>query len=163
MPFDIDPPAIPAEKRPDGEAVPEVVHARPGVIARTSQPDLARQAPEDTMNILMQQSTTALGDKEVRATARSQMSITPLGVAEQGLTGRRVQGHEARLAELALSNRQHALVEVDVAALQADRFGQAQTRHRDQPEQAIVGPPAQAVAGGRVRAAASNALIWVSL
>ena len=36
----IDSVAIPAKKRPDGEAMPEVVHARPGVVARASQTDL---------------------------------------------------------------------------------------------------------------------------
>jgi hypothetical protein len=71
--LDVDPLAIPAEKRPDGEAMPEVVHARSGVIAWAPQTDLAGQAPEDTMNILMQQSTTALGDKEVQAAARSEI------------------------------------------------------------------------------------------
>ena len=80
--FDIDPLTIPAEKRLDGEAMPEVVYARPGVIARASQTDLAGQAPEDAMHILVQQSTAALGHKEVRAAARSKMSITPFGVAE---------------------------------------------------------------------------------
>jgi hypothetical protein len=73
---------MPAEQRPDSEAMPEVVYARPGVVARASQTDLAGQAPENTMNILVQQSTAALGHKEVRAAARSKMSITPFGVAE---------------------------------------------------------------------------------
>jgi hypothetical protein len=47
------------------------------------------QAPENTMNILVQQSTAALGHKhkEVRAAARSKMSITPFGVAEQSFAG----------------------------------------------------------------------------
>ena len=80
--LDIDPLAIPFEKRPDGEAMPKVVYTRPGVIARASQTDLAGQAPENTMNILVQQSTAALGHKEVRAAARSKMSITPFGVAK---------------------------------------------------------------------------------
>ena len=117
--LDIDPLAIPAEKRPDGEAMPEVVHPRPGVIVRPSQTDLAGQLPENPMNILVQQSAAALGHKEVWAAARSKMSITPLGVAEQSFARRPMQWHEARLAELALPNRQHALVEVDIAALEA--------------------------------------------
>src|SRR6266480_5425988 len=78
--LDIDPLAIPAEKRPDGEAMPEVVHPRPGVIAQASQTDLARQAPENTMDILVQQSTAALGHKKMRAAARSKVNITPFGV-----------------------------------------------------------------------------------
>jgi hypothetical protein len=65
--LDIDPWAMPDEKRPDGEAMPEVVYARSGVVARASQTDLAGQTPEDPMNILVQQSAAALGHKEVRA------------------------------------------------------------------------------------------------
>ena len=143
--LDIDLLAIPAEKRPDGEAMPEVVYARPGVVARASQPDIAGQAPENTMNILVQQSTAVLGYKEMRATTRSQMSIAPCGIAEQGFAGRPMLGYEARLTELALSNRQHALVEVDVAALKADRLGQTRACHRDQAEQIMVGPSPQSV------------------
>ena len=81
--FDIESLVMPAEKRPDREAMPEVVYARPGVIAGASQTDLAGQAPENTMNILVQQSTAALGYKEMRAAARSEMSVTPIGIAEQ--------------------------------------------------------------------------------
>ena len=95
------------------------------------------------MDILVQQSTAALGDEEVWAAVRSEMSITPFGVAAESRAGRRMQGHEARLAELGLSNRQHAFLQVDVAALEADRLGQTHARHRDQPEQAMVGPSAQ--------------------
>jgi len=36
--LDIDSFATPVEKRPDGEAMPEVVYARPGVIAGAAQP-----------------------------------------------------------------------------------------------------------------------------
>jgi hypothetical protein len=36
--LDIDPLVIPAEKRPDSEAMPEVVYATPGVIARRRSP-----------------------------------------------------------------------------------------------------------------------------
>ena len=49
--------------------MPEVVHARSGTIARAPQTDLAGQAPEDTVDVLMQ-STTALGDEEVFAAGR---------------------------------------------------------------------------------------------
>jgi hypothetical protein len=45
--------------------MPEVVYAGSGVIARAPQTDLAGQAPKNTVDVLMQQSTTALGDEEV--------------------------------------------------------------------------------------------------
>jgi hypothetical protein len=101
--FDIEPLAMPAEKRPDSEAMSEVVYARPAVIAGASQTDLAGQAPENTMDILVQQSTAALGYKEMRVPARSEMSITPIGIAEQSFAGGPMQGHEARLSEFAIT------------------------------------------------------------
>ena len=133
--------------------MPEVVHPRPGVIARASQTDLARQAPENTMDILVQQSTAALGHKKMRAAARSKVNITPFGVAEQSFAGRPMQGHEARLAELALSNRQRAFVEVDVATLKPDGLGQPHACHRDQPEQTMIGPSPQSVCRRRTERA----------
>ena len=56
-----------------------------------------------------------------------------------------MQWHEARLAELGQPDRQHAGVEVDVITLQAHRLGYTHARHRDQPEQGMVGPSAQPV------------------
>jgi hypothetical protein len=44
---------MPAEKRPDSEAMSQVVCARSGVIAGASQAGLAGHAPENTMNILV--------------------------------------------------------------------------------------------------------------
>jgi hypothetical protein len=60
--IDVLAPAIPAEKRPDREAVPEVMHARPRAFARLPQADLVGQPPEDTMNILVQQVTALFGN-----------------------------------------------------------------------------------------------------
>lgn len=40
------------------------------MIARPSQTNLTRQAPEDAMNVLMQQRVTAFRDEEVRAPLR---------------------------------------------------------------------------------------------
>ena len=74
--------------------MPEVVHARSGAIARAPQTDLAGQAPEDTVDVLMQQSTTALGDEEVCAAARSEMCIAPADVVAERRAGRLMQRYE---------------------------------------------------------------------
>ena len=42
--------AIPAEQRAHGKGMPQVVNARPPIIARASQADLVGQAPEDGVN-----------------------------------------------------------------------------------------------------------------
>ncbi len=60
---------MPIEQRPDGEAVPKVVHAWPGMIAGAPQPDLSGQPPEDAMDVLVQQAAALLGDEEGRAAA----------------------------------------------------------------------------------------------
>ena len=49
--------------------MPEVVHARPGTIAAAPQSDLSGQAPEDTIDLVVQQAAAPLGDEEGRAAA----------------------------------------------------------------------------------------------
>lgn len=61
--------AIPVEQRSDGEAMTEVVHAWPGMIAWAPQPDLSGQSPEDAMNVLVQQAASLLGNEEGRTAA----------------------------------------------------------------------------------------------
>ena len=112
----------------------KIVYARTSVIAGVSQTDLPGQSPENTINILVQQSTAAFRHKEVRAAARSKMGITLFDVSEQRFAGCPMQGHEARFAELALPDRQDAFIEIHVAALKSDRLGQPHACHCDQPE-----------------------------
>jgi hypothetical protein len=113
------------------------------MIARLSQTNLTRQAPEDAMNVLMQQRATAFRDEEVRAPLRGQMGVAQLGVVAQHGAGRRMQGHEPRLPKLGQSNRQHVGVQVDIVTLEVDCLGQTHARHRYDSEQAVVCPAAQ--------------------
>jgi len=99
LPFDIGPIAIPAEECPDREPMPEIMHARPRMIAWAAQASLPRQSPEDPVNILVQQPAASLGNEEMRAATRSKVSGTPVGIAAQDPARRRMQGNEARLAE----------------------------------------------------------------
>ena len=61
--------AMPVEQRPDGEAMTEVVHAWPGMITWAPQPDLSGQAPEDAMDVLVQQAASLFGNEERRTAA----------------------------------------------------------------------------------------------
>ncbi|MCK1592874.1 hypothetical protein [Bradyrhizobium sp. 169] len=61
--------AIPVEQRSDGEAMMEVVHARPGTITWAPRPDLSGQSPENAMNVLVQQAASLFGNEEGRAAA----------------------------------------------------------------------------------------------
>jgi hypothetical protein len=67
--FDVFAVTIPVKQRPYGEAMPEVVYARPGTIAVTAQSDLSGHAPKDTANVLRQQAAAPLADEEGRAAA----------------------------------------------------------------------------------------------
>lgn len=65
------------------------------------------------MDRLVEQPTAALGYKEVRRAVRSKLSLPPRGSS-------RMQGQQGRLAELALPDRQHALVQVDRSPIFSD-------------------------------------------
>jgi hypothetical protein len=106
----------------------QVMHARPATIARAPQTDLAGQAPKNTMNVLLRQSTASLRYEELCAAARSEMTVAPFGVPSERCAGRRMQGYEARLAELPLSDRQNTILEVNVTKLQAGRLSQCQAQ-----------------------------------
>ena len=118
--------------------MPEVMHAWPGSIARAAQTDFARQAPEDAVHVLVQQPAALLGDEEGRAATRSEMCGAPIDIVAQRRARRRMQGREARLAELGQPKCEHASRQVDVAVLQAHRLGQAHASHSDQPEQSVI-------------------------
>ena len=69
----------------------EAVDARSGTIVRAPQTNLAGQAPEETVNVLVQQSTASLRDEEVWAATGSEMRIAWFGVAAERCAGRRMQ------------------------------------------------------------------------
>ena len=137
--------AMPIEQCLDGEAVPEVVHTWPSMIARAPQPDLSGQTPEDAMDVLVQQTAALLGDEEGRAAAWSEMRIAPVGVAVQRCARRRMQWNEPRFSKLGQPDRQHARVEVDFVTVEPHCLGQTHAGHRDQSEQRVVGPSPQPV------------------
>ena len=82
--------AMPIEQRLDGEAMPEVVHTWSAMIAGLPQPDLSRQAPEDAMDVLVQQAATLFGDEERRTAAWPEMRMAPIDVAAQRGAGCRM-------------------------------------------------------------------------
>jgi hypothetical protein len=92
------------------------------------------------------------------------MSIAPFGVVAQSRAGLRMQGYEARLADLGVSNRQNAFVQVDIVSLKTDRLGEPHPRDGDQLKQIMVrSNDAVRQADGRASAAANNALTSTSL
>ena len=60
--FDVDPVAIPAEKRPNGEAMPEVVQPRAMTGADRTQAHASRQGVEREMNLATVEPVTTARD-----------------------------------------------------------------------------------------------------
>ncbi|MGY3412999.1 hypothetical protein ACVWZV_009165 [Bradyrhizobium sp. GM5.1] len=123
----------------------QVMNAGAVALALPPKSDLPRKPPEDAMHVLMQQTATLFGHEETGAPRRSKMRIPARRIVSEHGDRRGVKRDQPRLAELALADGEHALVEIEVIAAQVERFGMAKPCHRDQPEQAMIGPAAQSV------------------
>ena len=77
--------------------------------------------------------------------------VSAAAVRGERLDGARVQRNLSGLAELGLSDPQHAAGQVDVVAVQAQRLADAQPGHRQQPDQGLEGgrPQRRAELAGR--------------
>ena len=81
------------------------------------------------MNAADVQARTPGGDEDVAAAAVTDELLTTPKVVGQHSAGRRMKRHQPRSTELGGSDRQHALIEINVAELQIERFRNAQTGH----------------------------------
>src|SRR5208337_4016706 len=107
--FDVDTVAIPVQERSDRQSMAKVVEAWSSRIAGIAQADLARQLDECPTNAPFGQAGAVLGKEETRAGRIAGETIPTDGIALQGALRRRMHRHIARLAELRLTNRQHAV------------------------------------------------------
>jgi hypothetical protein len=73
----------------------EIMNARSSAGGCVSQADLLRDPPEHRIDVLMEQLSASLGDKEVRATRWVKVSITPSGISPQYRACRLMQRHQA--------------------------------------------------------------------
>ena len=51
-----------------------------------------------------------------------------------------MNGYQAGLAELRSPNGENAFVQIHIVCLQVARLADTQARHRQQPQQAVIGP-----------------------
>jgi hypothetical protein len=84
-------------------------------------------------------------DEPVSHVAPGQEVFAPLAVIGQDLEGGCMQRHQTGFAELGGAYRQDAVVEIDVVYGKTKRFANAQARHAEQSEQAVVGVVRQAI------------------
>ncbi len=144
VPFDIDTVAIPAQQRVHGQPMAKVMQARPMRSFGSTQTDLARQLDERPSNRPLGQASAAPGQEETRACGIRAQSLTASRTGLQGVLRCRVERQIARLAELRVANRQHAINEIDVAAIEAQRFVATHAGRRVQAEQCGIGLRPQA-------------------
>ena len=81
----------------------------------------------------------ARADEERRQGRRTDLQPAQCAVGRQGCDHTRMHWHQAGLAELGLSNRQHAGLQVHVDVGQRNGLRDPQPRRCDQPEQRLVG------------------------
>ena len=70
---------------------------------------------------------------------------TAVGIGIERIDGARMQRHVPGLAELRLPNGQQALVEINIADLETDRLTEPHAGDAEQPQEAVVGRPSQAI------------------
>jgi len=122
MPLNINAVAIPAEQRGYGQSVTKIVQARPSGISGITQADFMRQFHECPSNTPFGQAATSLGQKECWIGGDRKQTIPARRVASQSGLCCRVHGYVARFAKLRAANRQHTIVEIDIATIEPRRF-----------------------------------------
>ncbi|MCY4597390.1 MAG: hypothetical protein OXC19_21635 [Bryobacterales bacterium] len=127
----------------------QIVEARAAGIRRAAQADLPGQLHERLLQGVLHDPGAALGQEEGRATGLRAPLIALRGVGFQRLRRRLVNGHQPRLAELALADGQNALVEIDVVPVKAQRLGGAHPAGGEQRQQRGVGARAEPGASGQ--------------
>src|ERR1035441_3271028 len=97
------------------------MRAGSGALAAALQADLADQLRESPMHCPFRQPLAGPADEERRAVRRRPVSVSQVGVLAERAGCARVQRHLALLLSLA-AHPEHAVVEVDVLAVEAERF-----------------------------------------
>ncbi len=116
--IEIGPVAIPGQETTTGEGMPKVVQPRPDSPWRSnSRHGLTQEAVEGLPHGPIGQGPTCIRHEESRV---GETRVTAAGgcVVAKRYDGAGVQGHQPRLVELGLPNRQDASVQVGVVSLE---------------------------------------------
>ena len=88
------------------------------------------------------QAAAVIVEKETGRRCAAQKPVAAPGVIGHDVPSGSVERNQAGLAELGLADGENALAEIHIRLLQLERLTDAQTCHRQQPEQAVVCPMA---------------------
>ena len=84
-----------------------------------------------------------IGNEHVVRAARAEKLFASQKVVDQHSACGWMEGHKAGSTELGSSDREHALLDIDIIELQIERFGNAQTRDAEQTQKAMKDPGPQ--------------------
>src|ERR1019366_6409597 len=123
---------VPLHQCLHSESMAEIVKTRPMTIRRATQPDLPRQEVKRAPDLGTVQPCATAGYEECLWPS-SQKTIPPRRVGREHFAGRSMNGYQAGLAELRSPNGENAFFQVHIFCLQAARFADTQSRHRQEP------------------------------
>ena len=116
------------------ESVAQVVDAHFAMAASCTPTEVASKLPENPLDRPLEDEAARGGPEQWRVSSGRAMTRPNRQVTLQRRHNGGVQWHVPGLAELRVPNRQDSLVEIQIAAVQMERFRQAQTGGGDQPE-----------------------------
>ena len=132
------------------ESVAQVVDAHFAMAASCTPTEVASKLPENPLDRPLEDEAARGGPEQWRVSSGRAMTCPNRQVTLQRRHNGGVQGHVPGLAELRVPNRQDSLVEIQIAAVQMERFRQAQTGGGDQPEDRRVSGRPQSALGRKV-------------
>ena len=125
----------------------KIVEPRTLVILRLAQADLPRQVVERSTNCRAVQTAAVIVEKEAGRRCIAQKPVPASGVIGHDIPSGSVERNQAGLAELGLADGENALAEIHIRLFQLERLTDPQPCHGQQPEQAVVCPRPETLAG----------------
>ncbi len=140
---------VPPQQGSDGESVPQIMQAGPPRIRPFAQADLPGQLHERLLQRVLHDPGAPLGKEEGQIEGMRAETIALQRIVRQGLARGLVNGQAAGLAELGVSDRQHAADEIDVVPVESQRLGRAHPGDGQERQERGVGAGPQAGASAQ--------------
>ena len=137
-PVDVLTGPIPGQQRVHGKGMPEVIWARPGTGAASFQSDLADQLDERRVEFRAAHPPSPRRQEERRRGRCREASLTQAGIGAKRTDRARVQRHLPLFVVLSGAHVHHAVVQVDIFAVESERLGGATASDGQQPDQRLV-------------------------
>jgi hypothetical protein len=122
------------------KAAPQSMGAKP-----RSPTDGGRHARQRVLSRMLRDADAALGNKERILAALADDTIAEGLIGRQRRHRRGVQGHDPRFSEFGATDEECDLSGVEIAVIECDDLGAAQTGHGKESKQRLVGAPTQSL------------------